>query len=121
MSSTAFMESARDMARVLESREVAQVGDLDLARARLEAKWGIPGRVFYSLRYRPTKTIAVDLYARLCAAVEASALSQIRQAEHEIATARARASSVDDGVSREAAALVAKARAMIDAAKQTNT
>jgi hypothetical protein len=55
-----------------------------------------------------------DLFVRLCAAVERQALVQIRTAQHEIETARARRMGADNSVFCEIEDALAKARALIE-------
>lgn len=69
MSAAVYVDRAREMARFLEDRESAADHDLEMARARLQSKYGIAGSVFYALRYRPPKQIAADVYNSLCSAV----------------------------------------------------
>jgi hypothetical protein len=88
MSATVYVDRARGMARFLEDREAHAVGDRELARKRIEQRYGIAGSMLYSLRYRPPKQIAADIYAKLCTAVEDVAQRQIKILEIEIAQAR---------------------------------
>jgi hypothetical protein len=90
MSNVAYVDQARAWGRLLEERERSACdGDLELARARIEAKYGIPSSSLYALRRRQPKTIPADLYDRLAAAVEDACSKQIRTLESEIAIAQA--------------------------------
>lgn len=106
MSAAAFVDHARSMARFLEDREAHALGDRELARARIEQRYGIAGSVLYSLRYRPPKQIAADVYSRLCQAVEDSAGRQMKALEHEVAKAREGNSGLRQIEACKAAALV---------------
>jgi hypothetical protein len=64
-------------------------------------------------RYQPPKTIAADIYYRLCIAVEKQASEKIRALEHEITTSCARRRGIDHRAFCEAEILVAKARELL--------
>jgi hypothetical protein len=64
MSAADYVLRAQSWAKQLEEHE-AQGGTLESARYRLQMKFGIPVQAFWSLRYRPPKQIAADLYDRL--------------------------------------------------------
>jgi len=49
----------------------------------------VPLRTFWALRYRPPKTIAADIYLRLCAAYQAECERQMRKLRHELETTKA--------------------------------
>lgn len=106
MSAAVFVEQARGMARFLEDREFAHVGDREIARARIEQRYGVSGSILYALRYRPPKQVAAEVYARLCAAVEHVASQQVKALEHEVATARARRLTVRADVLHAAQSLL---------------
>jgi len=110
MDASGFVDDARKMAAALEDKEVDATGSRRLARDRVARFTGIRISFLHTLRYRPPKTIAADVFDRLCVATERKAAEQIRAAEHEIATARARRMGVDDRALCEAAAALAKAR-----------
>jgi hypothetical protein len=112
MNAAAFVDSAREMAATLEDREVS-AGSRLLARERVARLAGIPSSLLHSLRYRPPKQIAADVYARLCAAVERQAALQIGQLENEILAARARRSGADDSSLCEVESALAIARALM--------
>lgn len=88
MSAAVYVDRARQMARFLEDREADVIGDRELAREHIKRRYGIASSVLYSLRYRPPKQIAADIYAKLCTAVEDVAQRQIKILEIEIAAAR---------------------------------
>ncbi len=98
MSSVSYVDRARGMARYVEDREFDLIGDRKTARSTAERKYGIPSQVFHNLRYCPPKTIAVDLYHRLCEAVETAASRHIQQLEQNIAEARSGRKALPDGV-----------------------
>ncbi len=114
MSSVSFVDRAKDMACYLEDQEYVRVGDRKIARVSVARKCGIAPHVFKSLRYCPPKQIAVDLYHKLCEAVEEAASSQIRQLEKRIHEARQGRISVSEGVVREAETALREAVALLN-------
>jgi len=64
MSAGEYVLRAQGWAKQLEEEE-AKGGTLESARYRLQMKFGIPVQAFWSLRYRPPKQIAADLYHSL--------------------------------------------------------
>jgi hypothetical protein len=112
MSAAAFVDSAREMAAVLEDRELA-AGSRPHARKRVARMAGVPASLLHSLRYRPPKRIAADAYERLCAAIERQAAIQIGQLENEILAARARRRGADDRSFCEVDGALAIARALM--------
>lgn len=57
--------TAQDWSRDLVQREARGSGDTENAMRRLEARYGVPWRTFWSLRYRPPKSICADVWLRL--------------------------------------------------------
>ena len=110
MDASIFVERARLMAATLEDREA---GSRPAARRRASRLAGVPASLLHSLRYRPPKTIAADAYARLCAAIEQQAITQIKKAFNEIAAARARRPGIDESALREIEAALASAQALL--------
>jgi len=76
-------------ARELTRREARGPGDIEGAWRRLQQRYGVPLRTFWALRYRPPKTIAADIYLRLCAAYQAECERQMRKLRHELETTKA--------------------------------
>ena len=113
MDAAAFVDRAAKMAAMLEDREVFDVRSRPIARKRVARLAGVPASLLHSLRYRPPKTIAADAYARLCAAIERQAITQIGKAFDEIAEARARRAGVDARALREIADSLARAKALL--------
>lgn len=83
------VEAAQHWAKSLVHRESRGPGDMEGAMRRLEAKYGIPWRAFWSLRYRPPTSICADLWLRLRAAHEAECQRQMRLIEHELEITKA--------------------------------
>jgi hypothetical protein len=117
MDAAAFVGRAREMAALLEDREIATSRSRPLARAAVARLAGVPASLLHSLRYRPPKTIAADAYRRLCMAVECQAARQIGHLENEILTHRARLRSADDRNLRKVVDALALARALMGKAK----
>lgn len=57
---------------------------------RLEARYGIPWRTFWSLKYRPPSDVFVSIYNRLQAAYQSECERQMRLLAHEIEIAKAK-------------------------------
>ena len=74
---------AQDWANELVRREARGPGDTENAMRRLEARYGIPWRAFWTLRYRPPADILTGLFLRLNAAYRAECDRQMRILEHE--------------------------------------
>ncbi len=113
MDAASFVDDARRMAAALEDKEVEAGGSRRLARDRVARLSGIRASFLGTLRYRPPKTIAADIFDRLCAATLRKAAEQIRAAEHEISTTRALRPGIDHSALREAEIALAKARELL--------
>jgi hypothetical protein len=113
MNAAAYVEQAREMAAALEDRESLVARSRPRARQSVARAAGVSASLLHSLRYRPPKQIAADVFERLCAAVERQALHQIRTAQHEIATVRARRLGVDDRAICAAEAALEQARGFL--------
>ncbi len=113
MDAAAFVDRAQKMATILEDRETACGGSRPIARKRIARLAGIPSSLLHSLRYRRPKTIAADVYHRLCIAVERYAENQIKALENEILVARARRAGADDHTICEVEIALARARALL--------
>jgi len=75
---------AQNWAHALTCSEIQGAGDIAEAWRRLSTRYGVPARLFWSLRYRPPKTIAADLYLRLCEAYRAECERQMWKLQHEL-------------------------------------
>ncbi len=104
MSPTAFVEQASDMAKQMIARESRGSGDIENAMRRLEARYGIPYATFWASKYRQTKTIRADLFARIAAAYEAEFDRQHKALEHERSITKAKGAFAE-GLVRAADAL----------------
>ena len=82
-------------------------------RIRVARLAGIPLSFLHTLRYRPPKTIAADIFDRLCVATERKALEQIRAAEHDIQIARDRRTGINHSALREVEASLVMARELL--------
>ncbi len=104
-----YVEEARRIADVLVRGEMSGPGDMPRAMVRLERRHGLPVGTLKGLRYRPRKSLTVELWAKLVAALEAESVRQRRLWDHEIALARAAGEELDrlDQVWVRAASFVA--------------
>ena len=96
---------ARAWANELVRREARGPGDMENAMRRLESRYGIPWRMFWSLRYRPPADILTGLFFKLRDAYHAECNRQMRILEHEIIITKLKAGPDADSV-RQAQALV---------------
>ena len=113
MTAGEYVEAAREMAASLEDNEVANGIERKYARAKVASLSGISYGLLHSLRYRPPKTIAADLFDRLCTAVERQARRKIGDLENEIAKANSRHLGSRCGLERAANAAARSARALL--------
>jgi hypothetical protein len=107
ISSAAVVNETARLASDLTRQEARGPGDMENAWRRLETKYGVPWRTFWSLRYRRPKEIAATIYLRLQAAYAAECQRQMRRLEHDIAITKAKAGA-DHAAVRAAEALVGK-------------
>ena len=84
MSDATFVNEAAGWAQGLTHSEARGPGDMANAWRRLEARYGIPWRTFWALRYRKPNEIATSIYARLHDAYRAECERQMRKLAHEI-------------------------------------
>jgi hypothetical protein len=84
---------AQAWANELIRRESRGPGDMENAMHRLEARYGIPWRIFWQLRYRAPKDVFVGVYLQLKSAHEAECARQERLMRHELAIAEAKVSA----------------------------
>lgn len=75
--SSHFVDRARDWAHALEWSECQGPGGWSAARARVEARYGIPASVLKDLRHRPPKQLSAHIYARIEAAYRVMCQVQI--------------------------------------------
>lgn len=88
MTDAAFVDQAAGWAKHLTQREARGPGDMENAWHRLEARYGVPWRAFWALRYRKPRDITVSLYHRLHSAYVAECERQQRLLAHEIETTK---------------------------------
>ena len=111
MDAHSYVKQAQRFAETLESRESAMASvDAPTARARISRRFGISKSVLHSLRYRPPKTIPIDVFSKLVAAVEHQAAELIRACEHDMATAKSCSIGVNDGILRALETSLANAK-----------
>lgn len=104
-----YVDEVADWARRLTHTESRGPGDTENAWHRLEARYGVPWRTFWALRYRRPKDIAVSVYFQMLAAYEDQCARQARRLQHEITITKAKA-----GASHP---VVLAAQAVVDAAE----
>lgn len=102
-----FVASAREWANALVRRESRGPGDMEGAMRRLEARYGIPWRVFWSLRYRPPTDVLASIFFRLQQAYQQECDRQVRLLRHELEITKAKAGPYSSAVAA-AEALVAE-------------
>ena len=105
------VEAAKGWSRAMVQREAAGSGDTENAMRRLEARYGVPWRTFWALRYRPPKSICADVWLRLRSAYQTECERQMRKLEHEIEITRAVTGPGDSAVASAAAVVDAHERA----------
>ena len=81
---------ARVWAAELVRRESRGCGDTENAMHRIEARYGIPWRMLWSLKYRPPADVLVGVYLTLRAAYVAECDRQERLLQHERKIAEAK-------------------------------
>ena len=107
------VSAARSWANDLVRRESRGPGDIENAMRRLEARYGIPWRTFWALRYRPPTDVLHGIYERLRTAYLAECDRQARLLRHEIEITKLRAGP-DAPAIRAAQALVDETDCTID-------
>lgn len=99
------VDQAAFMANNLVTRESRGPGDLENAMHRLEARYGIPWRTFWALRYRKPSDVFVSVFERLNAAYLAEQERQTRLLRHEIELTKIKAGAFHPAVAAAQAAL----------------
>lgn len=77
------LTEAREWANAMVMREMRSPGDMENAMHRLEHRYGIPWRTFWSLRYRAPADVLVGVWRQLKAAYELECERQERLLAHE--------------------------------------
>jgi hypothetical protein len=104
-----FVEEAAGWAKRLTKAEARGPGDMVNAWRRLEAKYGVPWRAFWALRYRKPREVSASIHHRLAMAYRAECERQLRLLQHEIEITKAKAGARHPSVV-SAEAVVRKAR-----------
>lgn len=104
---TTAVDQAASWAKRLTHSEARGPGDMENAWRRLEHRYGVPWRAFWSLRYRRPNEIAASIYLRLQAAYVAEGERLIRRIRHDIEVTKA-TSRADQALVVEIEALVGK-------------
>jgi hypothetical protein len=84
MPDAVYVDEAARWARVLTQTESRGPGDLENAWSRLERRYGVPARTFWSLRYRRPKTILVSVYLGMRNAYQNECERQLNRYQHEL-------------------------------------
>lgn len=100
--------TARSWANELLRRESRGPGDMENAMRRLETRYGIPWRIFWTMRYRPPTDVLTGVFVKLGAAYRAECERQERLLRHEIEITKLKTGTVSAAV-RAAEALVGEA------------
>lgn len=103
--STAHVEEAAGIAKWLTQREALGPGDMENAWHRLEVRYGLPWRLFWSLRYRKPRAIASHVYHHLQAVYQAERDRQMKLLRHDIEITK-QIAGADSAAVRAAEALV---------------
>lgn len=98
MSDSAYAKDACSWANALIRRETRGPGDQENAMRRLEARYGISWRTFWSLKYRPPSDVLTGIYFRLRDAYQSECERQMRLLEHELAITKAKAGALNPAV-----------------------
>jgi hypothetical protein len=104
MSEATYVEEACRWARELTRREARGPGDLENAWHRLEARYGVPWRTFWALRYRRPECITAYLYERIGHAYRAELSRQMQLYRDELEHTKTK-SGTSETLVRAAAAL----------------
>jgi hypothetical protein len=113
MTAAAYVEEARIWARALEEF-TAHGTTLEDARRKLARQYGIPARLFWSLRHRPPKQIPADLYHQLREAYLSQCKRLVASAWNDIAVLKAQRGQ---DASPDIASLELEASRLVDAIK----
>lgn len=102
--------AASEMASRLVQKESRGPGDLDNAMRRIEARYGVPYSVLWSLRYRKPKDILLGVFTKLRCAYWSECERQAAILEHELTLIEAEQNDVDPALVSEIEALVFRVR-----------
>lgn len=91
MSDAVLVDEAAGWAKALTRTEARGPGDLENAWQRLEARYGVPWRTFWALRYRKPAWITAFNYQRLRMAYQSECERQARLYRHELEITKAKA------------------------------
>lgn len=105
MSDAVYVDQAAQWAKALTQTEARGPGDMENAWRRLEARYGVPWRTFWALRYRKPRDLTVSIFTQLAGAYRAECERQIRRLQNEVSIAQQVAGPAHAAV-REAQALV---------------
>jgi hypothetical protein len=93
------IDDAQFWAKQMVQRESRGCGDLENAMHRLETRYGISWRTFWSLKYRPPADVFVGVYLKLKSAYEAECDRQERMLRDERAIAATKATAFQSLIS----------------------
>jgi hypothetical protein len=93
------VDDAQFWAKQMVQRESRGCGDVENAMHRLESRYGISWRTFWSLKYRPPVDVFVGVYLKLKSAYEDECDRQERMLKDERAIAETKATAFKSLVS----------------------
>ena len=88
------VDDAQYWAKQMVQHESRGIGDLENAMHRLEQRYGISWRTFWSLKYRPPVDVFVGVYLQLKSAYEAECDRQERHFKNERTLTEAKAKAL---------------------------
>lgn len=101
---------AQGWANKLVARESRGPGDMENAMRRLETRYGIPWRTFWSFKYRPPTDVFVRVYLQIRLAYIAECERQTRLLQHEISITKLKVGPHSKAVRAAEALVGTKAR-----------
>lgn len=88
MDEAVWVAEASELARRLTLSEARGPGDMENAWRRLEARYGVPWRAFWALRYRTPGAVTAGILNGLKSAWAAERERQMRRLQHELEITR---------------------------------
>ena len=105
MNEAAYVDRAAGWSQQLSQTEARGPGDLENAWRRLETRYGIPWRLFWTLKYRRPPSITAGLYHLMRAVYRAECARHMRKLGDDLETTKRIAGPDDPAVAAAEAAL----------------